>query len=59
MEENVKQVRIQDRQDQTILEKRQNAKVPIFAVVFFFNFLIISVHFKLVCYYGRSRNEVI
>lgn len=30
MEENFKQVRLQDRQDQTILEKKHNTKVSIF-----------------------------
>lgn len=40
MEENFKQVRLQDRQDQIILEKRHNTKVSIFIVVFFLIFLL-------------------
>lgn len=35
MEENFKQVRLQDRPDQKILEKKRNAKVSILIVVFF------------------------
>lgn len=38
MEENFKQVSLQDKQDQTILEKRHTTKVFIFTVVFCFKF---------------------
>lgn len=40
MEENFKQVRLQDRQDQKILEKKHNAKVSILTAVFFSIFFL-------------------
>lgn len=57
MEENFKQVRLQDRQYQNILEKKHNTKVSVLIVVFFP--ALTSVHFKWLYYHGSSGNQVI
>lgn len=57
MEENFKQVRLQDRQYQKILEKKHNTKVSVLIVVFFS--VLTSVHFKWLYYHGSSGNQVI